>query len=153
MVVDEMTADECRDAMARLSFAHLGCAHDNQPYVVPIYYGYDGRHVYGFSTPGQKIDWMRSNPLVCLEVDERTSHEQWTSVIVSGRYEELPNTPEFAADRARAQQALQAHAKWWGYATIPAAQWRRKQDPFTPIFYRIHIEKITGQRATPVHGS
>jgi nitroimidazol reductase NimA-like FMN-containing flavoprotein (pyridoxamine 5'-phosphate oxidase superfamily) len=95
---------------------------------------------------------MRSNPLVCLEIDERTSHERWTSVIVSGRYEELPDTPEFAAERARAQQALQDHAKWWGYTTIPAAQWRRKAEPFTPVFYRIHIEKMTGQRATPAHG-
>ena len=92
---------------------------------------------------------MRSNPLVCLEVDERTSRDRWTSVIVAGRYEELPDAPGFAPDRARAQEALQAHAMWWDYATIPAAEWRRKTGPFTPIFYRIHIEKISGHRATP----
>ena len=131
----------------------MGCARDNQPYVVPIYFTYDGQHLYGFSTPGQKIEWMRSNPLVCLEVDERTSHDQWTSVIVSGRYQELPDTPEFAADRVRAQKALEKHAGSWQYASIPGAEWRRKTGRSTPIFYRIHIEKLTGHRATPAKSS
>ncbi len=149
MFIREMTEDECRSALARLKFGRLGCARDNQPYVVPIYYAYDGRHVYGFSTPGQKIDWMRSNPLVCLEVDEWTSQDKWMSVVVSGRYQELADTAEFAADRALAHDALQRHAMWWDYVTIPGAEWRRKSGPFTPIFYRIHIEQLTGHRATP----
>jgi nitroimidazol reductase NimA-like FMN-containing flavoprotein (pyridoxamine 5'-phosphate oxidase superfamily) len=153
MVIREMTEDECRQALERLSFGRLGCALDNQPYVVPIYFSYDGRHLYGFSTPGQKIEWMRSNPRVCLEVDERTDHDQWISVIVSGRYQELPDTPEFAADRAQAQNVLQKHGTWWQYASIPGAEWRRKAGPFTPIFYRIHIEKLTGHRATPRRSS
>jgi hypothetical protein len=153
MVIREMTEDECRQALARLSYGRLGCARDNQPYVVPIYFSYDGRHLYGFSTPGQKIEWMRSNPLICLEVDERTSHDQWMSVVVSGRYQELPDTPEFAADRVQAQQALRQHATWWEYASIPAAEWRRKAVPFTAIFYRIHIEQLTGHRATPATSS
>jgi nitroimidazol reductase NimA-like FMN-containing flavoprotein (pyridoxamine 5'-phosphate oxidase superfamily) len=151
MFIHEMAENECRDALARLSFGRLACAHDNQPYIVPIYFAYDGQHVYGFSTAGQKIEWMRSNPLVCLEIDEWTSHDRWMSLIVSGRYEELPDGPDFAADRARAQEALQARAMWWeyGYAAVPAAEWRRKSGPFTPIFYRIHIEKMSGHRATP----
>jgi len=149
MVIHEMTENECRNVLASASFGRLGCARDNQPYVVPIYFAYDGAHVYAFSTPGQKIEWMRSNPLVCLEIDERTSREHWTSVIVFGRYEELPDTPAFAAARARAQEALQTRAMWWDYASIPAAEWRRKPAPFTPIFYRIHTEKLTGHRATP----
>jgi nitroimidazol reductase NimA-like FMN-containing flavoprotein (pyridoxamine 5'-phosphate oxidase superfamily) len=92
---------------------------------------------------------MRSNPLVCLQVDERTSNDHWMSIIVSGRYQELPETPELAPDLAQAQQALQHHAAWWAYTSIPSAEWRRKEGPFTPIFYRIHIDTLTGHRATP----
>lgn len=149
MFIREMTEDECRDALGHASFGRLACARDNQPYIVPIYFAYDGRHVYGFSTAGQKIDWMRANPLICLEIDERTSRDQWMSVVVSGRYQELPDTAEFAPDRAQAHHVLQEHASWWDYATIPGAEWRRKSGPFTPIFYRIQIDKMTGQRATP----
>ena len=153
MLIHEMTEEECRDALARSSFGRLACARDNQPYVVPIYFAYDGRYVYGFSTPGQKIEWMRSNPLICLEADERTSNDRWMSVVVTGRYEELPETPEFAADRAEAHRALQEHAAWWEYATIPSAEWRRKSEPFKGIFYRLRIEKMTGHRATPAAAS
>jgi len=149
MLIREMTEKECRDALARWSFGRLACARDNQPYVVPIYFAYDGRHVYGFSTPGQKIDWMRSNPFVCLQADEWTARDQWMSVVVSGRYQELPDDPEFASDRAQAHRVLQERASWWEYTTIPGAEWRRKSEPFTPIFYRIQIEKMTGHRATP----
>jgi uncharacterized protein len=149
MFIREMTEDECRNALARVSFGRLACARDNQPYIVPIYFAYDGRHAYAFSIAGQKIDWMRSNPLICLEVDERKSRDEWMSVVVFGRYQELPDTTEFAPDRAQAHHVLQEHAKWWDYATVPGAEWRRKTGPFTPIFYRIHIDKMTGQKATP----
>jgi nitroimidazol reductase NimA-like FMN-containing flavoprotein (pyridoxamine 5'-phosphate oxidase superfamily) len=148
MVIREMTDDECRKALERMSFGRLACAHDNQPYVVPIYFSYDGRYLYGFSTLGQKIEWMRTNPLVCLEIDEWTSRYDWMSVVVSGRYEELPDTPEFRAARVQAQEALQKRAMWWEYTAVAGADWRRKQEPFTPVFYRIHIDKMTGHRAT-----
>jgi nitroimidazol reductase NimA-like FMN-containing flavoprotein (pyridoxamine 5'-phosphate oxidase superfamily) len=153
MLIREMTQDECRQALERLSIGRLGCARDNQPYVVPISFAYDGRHIYGFSTPGQKIDWMRSNPLVCLQVDERTSNDQWMSIVVSGRYQELPDTPELTADLVQAQKALQQHASWWEYTSIPGAEWRRKEGSFTPIFYRIHIDTVTGHQATPRRSS
>ena len=70
-------------------------ARENQPYVVPVYLSYDvlpgGEPcLYGFTTPGQKVEWMRANPLVCVEVDDVVAHDQWMSVIAFGRYEELP---------------------------------------------------------------
>jgi len=149
MIIREMTEDECRAVLDRTNFGRLACARDNKPYVVPIYFSYHDGHLYGFSTMGQKIEWMRSNPLVCVEIDERTDRDRWLSVVVSGRFEELPDTPEFAAARAQAQEALHKRAMWWEYAGIPGAEWRRKQGPFVPIFYRIHIDTMTGHRATP----
>jgi nitroimidazol reductase NimA-like FMN-containing flavoprotein (pyridoxamine 5'-phosphate oxidase superfamily) len=153
MLIREMTEAECRHLLERAHFGRLACAQDNQPYVVPIYFAYDGQFIYGFSTPGQKIEWMRSNPLICLEMEERMERDQWTSVVVFGRYQELPDRPEFAAHRVRAHEALQKQATWWAYAAIPGAEWQRKQAPFTPIFYRIHITKLTGHRATPTASS
>lgn len=145
MLIHEMTEDECRAALERHSFGRLACARDDQPYVLPVYFSYAGKHLYGFTTLGQKIEWMRSNPLVCLEIDERTSHHQWMSVVVSGRYEELPDTPDFRYERLQAWESLQKRAMWWEPAYV--ATEHRKQ--FTPIFYRIHIEQMTGHRATP----
>ena len=48
--------------------------------------------------------WMRSNPLVCVEVDKIESHDQWVSVIAFGRFEELPETPGSDDERRLAQE-------------------------------------------------
>jgi len=66
MVISEMSAEECRDLLARVGFGRLASAHLNQPYIVPIYFAYDRDRLYGFTTLGRKIEWMRSNPLVCV---------------------------------------------------------------------------------------
>jgi len=144
MLIHEMTEAECRTALEHVGFGRLACARDNQPYVVPMYFSYDRMHVYGFTMLGQKIEWMRSNPLVCLEIDERTSHQEWMSVIVSGRYEELPDTPESGYQRVKAWEVLQKHAMWWEPAYVAAEH----REEFTPIFYRIYIKQMTGRRAT-----
>ena len=94
-----------------MGFGRLGCARDNQPYVVPIYFAYEPDHLYGFSTFGRKIEWMRANPRVCVEVEEVASHFSWVSVILNGRYQELPDTPECSSERQHAYPLLrEAHA-------------------------------------------
>ena len=69
MVIQEMTRDDCLNALARARLGRLACTHENQPYVVPIYFVYEEPYLYGFTTPGLKVEWMRSNPLVCVELD------------------------------------------------------------------------------------
>jgi nitroimidazol reductase NimA-like FMN-containing flavoprotein (pyridoxamine 5'-phosphate oxidase superfamily) len=145
MLIHEMTEGECRTALSEMDFGRLACARDDQPYVVPVNFACDGTHLYGLTTFGQKIEWMRSNPLVCLEADERTYHDRWVSVVVFGRYEELPDTPDHQRARAHALKILQNRTMWWEPASIPTE--RREQRP--PIFYRISIGKVTGRRAMP----
>lgn len=156
MIVQEMTPAECYKALAATSLGRLACARNNQPYVVPIYfvfdgghiYGCEGQHAYGFSTLGQKIAWMRSNPLVCLEVDNVSTHNDWMSIIAFGRYQELPDTPEFEGIRLHALELLQKRAMWWQPATI-ALPHHDESPAITPVFYRIRLESVTGHRAMP----
>jgi nitroimidazol reductase NimA-like FMN-containing flavoprotein (pyridoxamine 5'-phosphate oxidase superfamily) len=109
MVIRDLSREECLRVLARARLARLACAHENQPYVVPVYLAYDeaSECFYGFTTPGQKIEWMRANPLVCVEVDEIAAYDQWVSVIVSGRYEELPATPASNGGRLRSSERPQ----------------------------------------------
>jgi uncharacterized protein len=143
MQIQEMTQDECGTALGQTDFGRLACAHGHQPYIVPIYFSFDGEHLYGVTTPGQKIDWMRSNPLVCLEIDERKSRYRWSSVIVFGRYEELPEAPGYEEARTHALEVLQRRETWWQTA------WAAPREQRPPIFYRIHIVQMTGHRALP----
>ena len=145
MQVHQLTASECREALDRHMVARLSCTQDGIPYVVPMRFAYDGTYLYGFSLPGQKIEWMRANPRVCVEFDELASHYEWTTLIASGRYEELPDTPEFDAARVQALGALQKLAMWWQ----PAAERPDRTKPFAPIFFRIRVTHLSGHRATP----
>jgi uncharacterized protein len=95
------------DLLTRTHLGRLACAQGSQPYVVPFYFAYHNNFLYSFTTVGQKIDWMRANPLVCVEADEVVSPEEWASVIVFGRYEELPDTSEYQPERAVAYSLLQ----------------------------------------------
>jgi nitroimidazol reductase NimA-like FMN-containing flavoprotein (pyridoxamine 5'-phosphate oxidase superfamily) len=106
MLIREMNKNECLRVLAGSRLARLACAHENQPYVVPVYLAYDeaSRCLYGFTTPGQKVEWMRTNPLVCVEVDEVTSYDQWVSVIAFGRYEEFPGNTGGKVDNLQAPE-------------------------------------------------
>ena len=147
MFIHEMTKDECDDALTRAKFGRLACAHDNQPYVLPMNIAFDGSaYLYGFARFGKKVEWMRANPNVCFEIDEVKSHNDWMSVIVFGRYEELPDKPEFAEARERAYSFIHKRAMWWEPAYISHAQ-RDDVDSLIPIFFRIHIDEMTGHRA------
>ena len=108
-MIREMSREECLRVLAGARLARLGCAHENQPYVVPVYLAYHQPSsgeacLYGFTTLGQKVAWMRANPLVCVEVDEVAAYDQWVSVIVIGRYEELPEIPGSDDARGRAPE-------------------------------------------------
>jgi len=154
MIVSEMSQEECRELLTKVGFGRLACSRENQPYVVPIYFAFEPDCLYGFATMGQKIEWMRSNPLVCVEVDEVKSHVDWTSVVLQGRYEEFPDTPAHATQRQRAQGLLEKRGLWWQTA-LGAAQTRARFDRDNPVFYCLRIEKISGRRASsdPVEGS
>ena len=106
MVIHEMSREECLRVLAGGRLARLACARENQPYIVPVYLAYDEESecLYGFTTLGQKVAWMRANPLVCVEMDEVAAYDQWVSVIAIGRYEELPKTPGGDDARLRAQE-------------------------------------------------
>ena len=76
MLIQELTRQASLDLLARTRFGRLACAQGAQPYVVPFYFVYDNDCLYSFSTIGQKIEWMRANPLVCVEADEVVSPHQ-----------------------------------------------------------------------------
>jgi nitroimidazol reductase NimA-like FMN-containing flavoprotein (pyridoxamine 5'-phosphate oxidase superfamily) len=146
MLIRDMTPQECRQLLVQNSIGRLGCSRDNQPYVVPIYFAYEPDHLYSFTTVGKKIEWMRGNPKVCVEVDEIINHFQWMSVIVTGRYQELP--PELREERQQAVMLLEKRMLWWQTA-FAAKQLPTRHKTDDPLFFCIHIDSMTGHRAVP----
>jgi len=149
MFIHDMTREECIQTLKGWGFGRLGCAHDNQPYIVPIYFACNNPYLYAMSTTGKKIDFMRVNPLVCVECDEIVSHDEWSSVIVFGRYEELPDLSEFSRARAEALDLLTKRSAWWWEPACLCDDHRDTPHSCTPVPFRIHIDSVSGRRATP----
>ena len=146
MLINEMSEQECRATLASASFGRIGCALDDQPYIVPVYFAYDNGFVYVLGTAGQKIEWMRRNPKVCLLVDEIASETKWTSVIALGRYQEL-REPQFTDEKAHARKLLRQRSKWWQTA-LAERELKSSDELIEPIFFRIQIDTVTGLRSS-----
>ena len=147
MLIEELGRQASLELLAQLRFGRLACAKEHQPYITPFFYVYHEGSIYSFTTAGQKIDWMRANPLVCVQADEINTPQQWRSVIVFGRYEELPESPEWQSTREKVRNLLTEREIWWepGYAKTIIDGHER---PLNPVFYRISIEHITGHQAS-----
>ena len=148
MLIQSMTRQASNEILERAKLGRLGCAREGQPYVTPILFAYSGNHLYSFSTLGQKVEWMRTNPLVCLEVEEITSREDWATVIVFGRYEELPDTPAYEADRQRAYDLLRRRPAWWEPGFVRTVL-DGKERSLEPVYFRISIDTVNGHRGIP----
>ena len=145
MLIHKMTDDECRSLVARAQYGRLACVSRKQPYIVPvaIYLDPEGPYLYGFSTIGQKVRWMRANPRVCVEVEEIVSRKAWASVVVFGRYQEIPRSGPGGAIRRRAAELLGKQAEWW----LPAAaKLSSGEERGLSVLYRIRISRMTGRR-------
>jgi hypothetical protein len=144
MKIQQITESQCEEILTRASLGRLGCALNNQPYVLLICFVYEEKYLYVFSTMGKKIEWMRANPNVCVEVEEIADRFDWVTVIVSGKYEELAE-PRFSVERAHARELLEQRQSWW----LNALAERRihvRDELVSPLFFRIKIESLSGLR-------
>jgi uncharacterized protein len=147
MRIVAISKEECIETLERVSIGRLGCSLGDQPYVVPVAFSYEPDSIYIFSTVGKKINWMRQNPKVCLQVDEIGNRRNWLSVIVTGTYLEL-SKPQYTAQREHALELLAQYSHYWQTALAE----RREQTgdlSIEPVFFRIDIESMCGLRALP----
>jgi len=146
MIIRTLSIPECTALLTANRVARLACARDGRPYVVPIHYAYADHHLYAFSMPGKKIEWMRDNPLVSVQVEQRGEGRAWKSVVLDGRYEELPDRIGHKLERERAWSLLSKHADWWepgGFKPVAPPV----SDHSPHVFFRIVVEQLSGREA------
>ncbi|MBO6718224.1 MAG: pyridoxamine 5'-phosphate oxidase family protein [Rhizobiaceae bacterium] len=138
-----MDRTECLALLESAQLGRLACARDGQPYVVPVSMAVMGEDIVGFSLEGQKVEWMRANPKVCIQVDEFDKGRGWRSVVAYGRFEELPDRIGWKVEREKARSVLAQSAEWW----LPGGLKPVAKSRTSPLFFRIVIDEITGRRA------
>jgi len=142
MHIEIMNEADCLAFIRGERTGRLACSSNNRPYVVPVHYVCSGSSIISFSMPGQKLEFMRVNPNVCLEVDSVNSARSWKCVVVQGVFVELTTTE----DKQDAWEVLQKYNDWW---EVGSQHVRPEQQDGTrePIFFSISIDLITGRRS------
>lgn len=87
----DLEKTECLELLRENYIARLAFISQGRPYIVPITYYYDEKEhsIVSYSGEGHKIDALRKNPEVCVEIDEIGSISEWRSVLVHAEYEEI----------------------------------------------------------------
>ena len=86
-----LSAEEIEDFLRGQRIARLGCHAGGETYVVPVIYAYGDGAVVTVTQEGRKVEMLRQNPRVCVEIDEYDTDGRgsWRSVIAYGSAEEL----------------------------------------------------------------
>lgn len=145
-MLGDLNSRQIEHVLYSLIIGRLGCNADNITYVVPITYAYDGTYIYGHTKEGLKIEMMRKNPKVCLEVDVIENMSNWRSVIAWGEFEEL-KTPEQREEGMRKLMDV-VMPLMTGETTIshPMKDTHQKYiDAMQGVVYRVKLTKKTGK--------
>jgi hypothetical protein len=141
--VVETTADEHLRLLESENFGHLGCAQDNQPYVLPMHFAFDGENILFLTTVGMKTEWLDDNPKVCFQIEKMTDERRWQSVVVLGRAERLVNAEEMG----RAGDFIfKKHPSLTPALNKTIVQGEER--PGRAAIYRIRPISITGRKTT-----
>jgi len=160
MNIKEMTRQECVALLKTQRIDRLACVRDQKPYVVPVHFAFGENSIFSFSLPGRKVDWMRANPHVCLQVDDVGGVDGWRSVVVEGLFEELSKAPDpdgcmtgvermiapVDSDRRLAWSLLAKHGNWWEPGALKPGDTLALSG--SHLFYRIRIEAMSGRQAS-----
>jgi nitroimidazol reductase NimA-like FMN-containing flavoprotein (pyridoxamine 5'-phosphate oxidase superfamily) len=148
MLIKDMTKEMCIELLKNACIGRIACTAGLQPYITPFSFAYETGFIYCFGTVGKKIETMRTNPLVCIEVENIVSREEWQTLVIQGRYEELSDTPQFSHEIDTAHDLMAKQPVWWhpGYARTLRADGER---PMQLIWFRVSVLEISGHQAIP----
>ena len=145
-MLGELNTDQINSILFSQVVGRLACTGNNQPYIVPVTYIYDGKNIYGQTNEGMKLEILRKNPKVCFEVDRMTDMRNWKSVIVFGEFEELDITD---AEDARKRLFNRVYPLMTSSTIHPFGhEVTGNVDDSTRVkhvMYRINIQKTTGR--------
>ena len=127
---------------------HLAFAARNDPYVVPVSYGYDGEYLYIHTAKeGKKIDCAAANPRVCFAIERNvklavndSSPCKWTltyeSVVGYGQMEELTELDD--KNYGLSEVVRHYSGKGWDF---------KGHELDSTRIWRISVDSVTGKRS------
>jgi len=138
--IRELSDKESRGLLARKDVGRLAYSFHDRVNTEPINYVVDGDWIYGRTSVGSKLISLAHHPWCAFEVDDVRGRFEWESAVVHGTFHLLD--PEHGS--------VDAYDQCLRLLRLTDADTLRVDDP-TPnrgSLFRIHIDEITGRRAT-----
>jgi len=136
-----------RAVIEKATVCRLGMVDGNQPYIVPVCFGYHDNVLYFHSaSKGRKIDLLRKNPNVCIEFDLLAEPiESENACDWSMRYQSVIGFGKavFIEDLDEKRKALGIIMAQY---TDREFQFPEKMLKATRVF-RVEIEQVTGKQS------
>lgn len=83
--MEPITREEAMMLLDEAPVAHIGLIYQDEPYVTPMSFVVDGDRILFRTMAGKKLEALRENPAVCVEVSRYDeSSGDWVSVMVRG---------------------------------------------------------------------
>lgn len=120
-VIVALGREECRALLARQRMCVVSVVDGDEPYAVPVFYGFDGETLYLGLAEGRKTQALDANARVYVVVTEIGPGDAWRSVAVAGRARTVMEPEE----RQRAVEVLVAHNRRVRGESSRAPQQRR----------------------------
>ncbi|MEP0132987.1 MAG: pyridoxamine 5'-phosphate oxidase family protein [Eudoraea sp.] len=147
-MIENLETRECTELLNNNYIGHLAFISHKEPFVMPITYYYDQvtNTIIAYSAEGHKIDAMRQNDAVSLEVEEIKSVNKWRSVHVHGTFEELQGIDAKYLLHKFTQNVKKIITRKEGAHPKFISEFSSKlSEQGIPIVYRININEITGK--------
>ncbi|MGB5236646.1 MAG: pyridoxamine 5'-phosphate oxidase family protein [Flavobacteriaceae bacterium] len=147
-MIRNLSAKEGKKLLKDQYIGHLSFIAGKWPYSLPITYYYNKAKntIISYAAEGHKIKAMRKNPNVSLEVNDIDSVNDWSCVLVHGKYEELHGIDakyylhEFAEGIKKLIKSKE------GKDTQAIAEFSCKiESEKNPVVYRILVDELTAK--------
>lgn len=137
----EMDADEITEFLRARGTAVLSLAEDDEPYAVPVSYGYGDEEGcfylrLGYREGSEKPSFLEASDYARIVVYDRTP-EGWKSVIATGELTELSHADLTAELVEQLSKAELPHFEMW--------EMPKEELDFT--IHRLDVDEVTGRKA------
>ena len=145
-MIGTLTNEQMEHVLQSGLIGRIGCSDETGVYIVPVTYAFHDKSIYVHSREGLKIQIMRKNPQVCLEVDSIESMTNWRCVIVHGKFKELKEEAAYAKGFKILKDRLMPYLlsetmRPQGFGQTPQGVEKERK----PVVYRIEITRMTGR--------
>lgn len=148
---EKIARDEYIKILNNNYMARLAYIANNTPYIVPITYYYSEKEniIISYSNEGHKINAMRLNQSVSVQIDEIESLDRWKTLLLIGEFEELNGSEAKMYLHTFAQNVKKILAQNEAKNPEVINSFSNKVNSGTiPIIYRIKIQEVFGRKKT-----